>query len=100
MTTYPNADNPGIEFGYIQTITFTDLGIAGDPHNVVNVSVKFTPGATWPTFDSTYYIDIDDKDGVSDKPVRDGRLQVDHTYFGSDVSTVSVEIIADITTTQ
>lgn len=100
MNTYPNADNPGIEFGDIQTITFTDLGIAGDPNNVVNVAVKFTPGATWPTIDSTYYIDIDDKDGVSDKPLRDGCLQVDHTYFGSGVSTVSVESIADITTTQ
>ena len=58
-----DADTHGDPYNtlHIETVTFTNDGIAGDPSNTVTVTVTFKSTLDWPTSDVMWYIDIDEK---------------------------------------
>jgi hypothetical protein len=72
---------------HINTVTFTNTGIAGDPSNTVTVTVLFKSDLDWPTSDVMWYIDIDEKSTHAvdtDSELRDVAFEVHWEHYDTD----------------
>jgi hypothetical protein len=72
----------------VDTVTFSDNGIAGDPTNTVNVAVTFHSDQTWPDSDFTYYIDIDEIQVIVKPRVRPVCVRTQYDYWDTTHNTV------------
>jgi len=67
----------------ITSVTFSDTGVAGSPSNTVSVAVLFDDSEAWPSADTVYEIDIDEKFTAAVTETRDFYLKTQYSFVGT-----------------